>query len=812
MRMLAHLFAAACLVTGLAAFAQEEPAPSDEPAAEDEAPAPAAEPAPSEPPPAESQAAPATVETIPVAIDEPQEEPGDDRTQLDTIQVTSSKRVKSQRDIPGSVGAIRGADLEAMRAQGLRDYVKLVPGVIYADQGNEESVPVIRGISTSLGFGATPVTVGIYMDDMPFADLFSPSSIPDLNPFDLERVEILKGPQGTLFGSGALAGAIRYIVQKPEHGVWQGKAMGTFSQNALSEDLSPVYAAGLNVPVFGDKVALRGVFVKRDEAGVYDMSAHDANGATLRDDKDADGSEQQSARVLGSWRITDDLSLSAFYFDQTTHQDDFGLADQAEDPGSDQFPFPSPRDHDFGGGNVTAVYDFPWARMFGSYNKMTKHNYVAQHQEFGLDLEQQQDNEYVAVFGDDIDGFTQEIRISSPEGGDSNWEWLVGGSYLEYGNESFQYSYIGPDMPDPTATDQVSDQEKAAAQVFATTDQIAYETALFGEVTGKLGDHWELTVGARQYETKLEAKTALCGAQVVALFQQLCYPQQFTDVAKGLNPKFSVRYLHDRHIQAYVLAAKGFQFGGVQVNPPAPGFPESAEQAGYSFGPYKSSELWNYELGVRTEWLDRRLRVDATFFYQDWKDLQMTVSVPLFPTNLNFAVIGNVGRAHSEGAELALEVLPFAGAKFVSAVSLVNAVTDVLFDANSGDGGVRPGTQLPGAPRFQWSNQVAYEHAVPYFTSWVIGPTVTYAYGSVATDQIRPTGTIGEFGTLDARLSLSQPSSRFQPEISLGMNNVTDVRGATYHVGGNTATDGAPYEFKHYNPPRTTVLSVSLRY
>lgn len=773
-------------------------------AAQDEPPAPE---------PAETAAPPPETTTIPVAVSEEPLPAGRDATQLDTIEVTSNKRLKSQRDLPGSVGAIRGADLEQMRAQGLKDYLKLVPGVIYSDQGNEESVPVIRGIASSVGFGATAVTTGIYMDDMPFGDLFTPSSVPDLNPFDLERVEVLKGPQGTLLGSGALAGAIRYIVQKPNHSIWQGKAMGTVSQIDGSEGLSQVYAGAVNMPLLGDAVALRAVGVWREEPGVYDMNAYDVDGNPLREDADADRSEQTSLRLLGSWRATDRLAVSGFWFDQRTHHDDYGLTERFDELQSSQFPFASPRDHEFGGGNLSLNYDFSWAQLLSSSNLMQKHNYVAGHNEFGFGFEQQNDNEYAVISRDDVDGYTQEFRLSSPDGGDdSGWEWLVGASYLNYGNVSFFYSYLGPDRPDPTAAEQVSESDKVTAQVFATTDQTAYETAFFGEVSRRLGEFFEFTVGARQYETELEADTSLCGAQIIALFQQTCYPQQFTDKATGLNPKLSLRYLHSPNIQAYLLAAKGFQFGGIQVNPPAPGFPESAEQAGYSFGPYKSSELWNYELGVRTEWLDRRLRLDATLFYLDWTDLQMTVSVPLFPTNLQFAVIGNVGRAHSEGLELSLDVVPFDGAKFTTSAAFMSAVTDVLFDENAGDGGVQPGTQLPGAPRFQWSSVVAYARELPYFTGWTIGPTLTYAYVGPSPDQIRPTGEIGGYGTLDAQLSLLKGDSPYQPEISVGVNNLTDARGVAYHVGGNKASDGSPFSFNHFVQPRTTVLSISLRY
>ena len=768
----------------------------------------------SPPPQGEAESAdPAPVETVPV---KPLEEsaavkPPKDAVQLDTIQVTANKRVKAQRDIPGSVGAIRGQALESMRAQGMKDYLKLVPGVYLPDQGNEESVPVIRGIATSTAFGATAATTGIYMDEMPFADLFAPSSIPDLNPFDLDRVEVLKGPQGTLFGSGALAGAIRYIVAKPKLGIWEAKAQETVNQTKGSEGISPVTGVAANVPI-GGAAAIRASGVFRKDAGLYDMGAIDNNGNSIRNDVDSDRSKQDSMRVLGSWNVTDDFVASGFWFNQKTHHNDFGFSNKVGELGSDQFPFASPREHDFGGGNLSLTYDFPWLRAFSSTNRMIKHNLLTQHQEFGFDLQHQNANEYVTVLGDEVRGWTQELRLSSPEGQDGSWQWLLGGSFLHYGDSTFQYSYLGPDMPDPKQRSDVSTAGRSAAQVYSEGDQLATEKSIFGEISRKLGERLELTLGGRKYETGLLADTLVCGAQITALFQEQCHPQHFDDVTKGFNPKASLRYLHDRNIQLYLLAAKGFQFGGLQLNPPAPGFPESAQQAGYQFAPYKSSSLWNYELGFRTEWLDRRLRWDTSFFYMDWKDLQLTIAVNLTGTNVPFSLIANVGRAHSEGVESSLDVIPFDGAHVTVNVSFLTAITDVPFDEKNSAGPVPAGSPLPGAPPFQWSTVMSYEHAVPYFESWLLAPTITYAYGGKSLDQIRPTGEVGGDATLDVRLALTSPSSRFQPELSLGVNNLTDVRGSANHLGGKDVVTGAPFSFDHYIQPRTSVLSVSLHY
>jgi outer membrane receptor protein involved in Fe transport len=519
--------------------------------------------------------------------------------------------------------------------------------------------------------------------------------------------------------------------------------------------------------------------------------------------------------VLASWNTPlDGLKASAFYFGQTTHQKDFGLADQPVNLSSDNFPFASPRDHDFGGGNLSLSYDFSWGRLLSSSNRMTKHNYADQHEEFGLGaFANQQANEFMAIFRDDIKGWTQELRLMSPEGGDfTNWEWLVGASFLHYGNSNFQFTWIGQNIDDPKSREDISQAEIAESQVYATADQVASERAFFGEITGRLSEAWEITLGGRQYQTGLLADTVLCGAQTLALFQTLCLPQNFDQKSKGINPKVSVRYVHNRNVQWYWLAAKGFQFGGVQINPPAPGFAQSAQDAGFKFEPYKSSELWNYESGVRTEWLDRRLRFDLTFFYMDWKDLQLTIAVPLEHTTAQFSIIANVGRAHSEGIESALEVLPFTGAKWSTAVCWITAVTDQPIESPSG-GTIVTGTRLPGTPKFQWSNVVAYEHAMPYLPTWNIGPVLTHAFNTKGTDALEPTGTVGGYHTLDARIALAKPDSRYLPEFSLGMNNITDVRGATFHVhGGNVQPGGPDYDFTHFVQPRTVLMSFGMKY
>ena len=752
-------------------------------------------------------AAPAEVETVPVAVDEPEPEMPRDAAELDTITVTAGKRMKSQRDMPASVGAIRGDELEAMRAQGMRDYLKLVPGVSFADQGDDSSVPIIRGIASQTNFGFTAQTTGLYLDEMPFADLTGPQSMPDLNPFDMERIEVLKGPQSTLFGSGALAGAVRYIAHKPVHGLWQGKAYLLSSETRGGGGRAETMAGALNAPLLGDAVALRAVGLRREDPGLYDMSATDANGNALRDEPNADKRQQAAWRGLASWQATDALKLSALHFGQYTDSQDISYP-------MDYAPFPSPSAYRFGGSNLLATYDFDWGTLLSSTNRMSKHTYTRFHQEFLLDQHQQDDNEFYNQLIGDVDGWTQELRLASPEGGAGDWEWLVGAAAMRYDQFIFQYGPMpGPPTTRPRRPEDVSQAQKVSSFIYATIGNDATEQAVFGEATRRLGEHWELTLGLRKYRTELVADTVVSGIQIVGLTGQEESRQHFEPRSSGVNPKAAVRYVHNEHVQWYGLAAKGFQFGGVQLNPPVDAFVTSAEQAGFRFAPYKSSELWNYETGIRTEWLDRRLRFDVGFFYLDWSDLQLTVAVPLSGTDATFGIIANVGRAHSAGIETALEVIPFSGAKVTSAAAWIDAVTDVEFDASSPDGPVPAGTRLPGTPRFAWANVFSYEHTLPFFGNWALNPVLTHSHVGASPDGIRPTGTQGGYDTLDARLAIVKSDSRYQPEISVGINNLTDVRGVTYHSQATAATgSGNTFEQVHFVQPRTAMLSLAFRY
>jgi len=265
-------------------------------------------------------------------------QPAESITTLNDVTVTSSKRKASVRDTPGSVGVVTGSELEKSGAAGLQDYLKLVPGVTLPEIGNELSTPIIRGISTSIVPGSTQATTGIFLDETSLSDPFIPASVPDINPFDLERVEVLKGPVGTLFGADSLAGAIRYIPRKPQLGEFDAKMLAERYSVADGGTISSTLGGEVNLPL-GSEVAVRVVGIYRRYNGLID----DLD--SRRDQADVDRSKQTSTRTIATWKPLDRLQFTALYQYQRTYRADESFADQPYRYERADEPFPTAQDN-----------------------------------------------------------------------------------------------------------------------------------------------------------------------------------------------------------------------------------------------------------------------------------------------------------------------------------------------------------------------------------------------------------------------------------------------------------------------------------
>src|SRR6266478_3205075 len=224
-------------------------------------------------------------------------------TGLEEITVTATKRRENLQDVPFGISALSTKDLERSGAESEQDYLAEVPGVHYSATGRGRSLIVIRGIATDGGnLSNLQKTVEVYVDELPLTDRFSAWTSPDISTFDIERVEVLRGPQGTLFGSGALGGAVRIITNKPDATTFHAKIeVGGATTDGRAGSHS--FKAMVNAPLIEDKLALRFIAFRTHDGGYVDN--------VIRNQRNVDGGTSEGGRAVLEYTPTDALKLRA---------------------------------------------------------------------------------------------------------------------------------------------------------------------------------------------------------------------------------------------------------------------------------------------------------------------------------------------------------------------------------------------------------------------------------------------------------------------------------------------------------------------
>lgn len=745
--------------------------------------APAEAPAPAPVP--EAQPAPEVPTAVAVAAEPARSAAANpDGTYLDTIVVTAGKREQDLRHIAASVSALSGDLLEKAAAQSLEDYLKLVPGVTMNKLDADRGAPIIRGIAADASPGIGSRTTGIFVDEIPLNDLFLVTANIDMNPFDLDRVEIMKGPQGTLFGSSAIAGAIRYITHKPELNLWQAKLLGTYTRT--EGDARPLGAAMVNMPI-GNTAAVRAVGLMRETPGYIDDLE--------RGLEDVGELEQSTYRVLGTWQPLEALGFTATWLAQDSYAADAEFADQVERLERSNTNGPNTRRSEFSVANLVGSYEFDWGTLMSSTSRVTKDNFSDVNADRGLATGGGTDEEVLNAYGEAATtGVVQELRVSAPD--DGAWYWLAGVAYQRF--DSFNTGKNSGPFNPPVGSEDVS-------IAYSEFDAVASESAVFADVTTTWWDDWEVTAGGRYFQTDLEADTLVRGiTQVTAGRTE--YRSHLAMDDSGFNPKLAARHAISPNVTLYALVARGFQFGGVQLAPPNEANEALiAQLGGPEFKPYKSSTLWNHELGARTEWYSGRLQFDATLFHMIWKDLQLA-QIVVSQGRAITTVYTNVGEAHSSGAELSFRIAPARGLSVLTAASFIDAVTAVPLQTSSGN--YPPGTQLPGSARFQLATTFAYEKPFTQLGEWKAGTSLTFAKLGRMYNDLSHTAEYGNYSTIDCAVRLTNQGLRWEPELSFSVANLLDTRGVT----GIGTCAGCPFTDVYFVRPRTSVMSLTVRF
>ena len=714
--------------------------------------------------------APACAQDAPAAAAKAASASGTDDTL--TVVITGGKRRETQREIAGTVTALQGSQLEEAGAKDMEDVFKLAPGVQLNKADPEHSLPTIRGVGTTMNSAATvqQATTGVYIDDVPFTDPWGFVSTVDLAPFDLEGVEVLRGPQGALYGSASLGGALLYVLNRPDPKATDFSLLANVDTVAHGGVGGSLYAMA-NKPLSQD-AAVRAVVFDRYDSGYIDNIGTGT--------KRANDLHQRGGRVMGEVKLTPAVTVTGTFLTQrTTTGDGFAVS---PDPSRLQIdtPTPSTRSSEFSLGYVKVEADLGQAMLTSitaHIDKDSKSETDSTRRAAGIGaLVDPSLPAFPVVEGPSTfkgSATSQEFRIAST--GDAALSYVSGvffqrsifdddSKWIVPGGQALWGSTFGALLPDDTLLHEVD-------------SATAIEAAVFADAEYRLSNGISVGLGGREYHDKVhyDVDSNLLQGPLVATHDQS---------QDGFTPKASVKYRFGDQMW-YALASKGYRFGGVN--------PASGTE-------YKSDSLWNYETGLRLS-VARDFKLDLSAFYVDWKDVQVSSTVDGIdgvPVN----GIANVGKASVKGLEAALNWRVSPDLSLASSIAWTDATTTVAF--TSSNGAVVPsGTALPGTAKFQSSLQGSYYFHGPMQTQGRFDVVHSFiGKRSLAIDQA---GTAQAYNEFDSRVVFTMDHW----EIGAFVNNIADKRGV---AGGQQTTGLGTPNYTDYFLIKPRTIGMSLRY
>lgn len=703
------------------------------------------------------------------AAQSPQAE--DDRAQpepreLDRVVVTAAKREQSVREVPGSVSAVTQQQLQDQGAQSLADYVQKTPGVVFNSYQPGVSHVVVRGITTSAGNPQGQPTTGYFLNDVPLIEPGWTIAIPDIDAFDLNRVEVLRGPQGSLFGSASMGGAVNYIANLADASGFDAAVEAGLS-STRNADVGHSLKGMVNVPVKQDVFAIRAVAQHRGAPGYIDNLGTGEDGAN-----DLSVSGGRLSMLLTPSESTTLTWLSLF---QQIDSDDNAyripeLGDLARYTSTPEFTetditVHSLRwDQDLGWGTLTALasrqeksqdWRFDLTPYLDGYN---------------ADLGTDSDGPLFVNSGGESTGNSYELRLASADS--DRFEWLVGAMVFDtrknlheqLGAPGFAAELDASTDPrfGPGTGAVVSPDGDVFNAFYARVT--GKEQALFGEASIHFNPRWTLSLGGRAFKTRVRVVDTTVGVDVYPL-PSLQTADDNTEES-GFQPKVSLRYRPSDRFMVYALRSEGFRFG-VPNN-------SSVTQHDIPEGS-RSDALVNHELGVRADFADGRLLLDATVFHIDWSDIQLRLQTP--EPVVNYA--GNGGKASSRGVELSTQWRASEHFDWTGSVTWQEARLDedvfILWY-----GTAPKGSRLPGSADWSVANQLNWRFDGTFAPTLMVSHTwlsegisdLNSAVPGVAPNEQ------GDYHQFDARFRMSFGNT----DVTLFGTNLADERGVTRTV------------------------------
>ena len=652
---------------------------------------------------------------------------------LEEIIVTATRRAASIQDIPLNITALSGDLIDRERLSDLAAIAQRVPGMTVADQGPRSgNLLTVRGLSVdSLSAPESTVgnsgggTVATYLGEIPLYI--------DLQLHDMERVEVLIGPQGTLYGAGTLGGAVRYIPHRPRADQTNFALRGDVYELRKARDLGYAAGATVNLPLVDDRLALRASLDYSDDPGFidYDFLVREAGvsnpqpdfddpaavRANLRRKADVNTAETVSGRAaLGYTGERVDGTLTYYYQDrdiggrQINHRDAFGTGHYES---AHRFEEPNERENELLSLELMAELGFAEltsATGYSQYSERGQRDQTDLLLSFGAGFELFPAFAAFTRDRQDEERFSQELRLVSS--GEGALRWIVGGFYndreLRQKNLEFTPGF------DQFAVDNFGGVQLRpdALEYYQTVDDDLSERAVFGELSYQFSAAWQVTVGARWFRFEDDAvqgfdlplaNTVFGGAPPDAIEPML---QRNAVEDDDTIFKFNSSYYLTDHVMAFLTVSEGYRLGGLNPVPPCTDEAPGTEQQVCALPDeilIEADTTTNYELGVHAAFGDSLL-LNASLYYIDWQDIQIADVTK----NGAIPILANGGEARSTGVEVSTQwsispQLSLRGTYAYTAAELTEDAPGLVGGRDAFDG-----DRLPGSPEHQGSLAANY--------------------------------------------------------------------------------------------------------
>lgn len=654
-------------------------------------------------------------------------------TDIEEIIVTATRREQALQTVPLSVHVLTEDEIARLGATEFAGYARTVPGLSFTDGGTGGEKQTIRGISANPWFEVNNGTA-VHLDEVPITSAGGTTG-PPFNPdpvlFDINRIEVLRGPQGTLFGAGSMGGAIRIITNQPDTDQFAA-GVDTLLTSTTDGEIGYGLSGMVNAPLSDGRAALRAVAFQRDLGGFVDN--------VLTGQDDVDNRNISGVRLAGKFAISDNASVTG----RIHYQDRTSDGKTSQEPASgerQQSRIAEPIDDNWTNYNIVFDVGLDWGNLISSTSYMDRtvensadvSGFLTAF--FGLD------NPLTSMNKEVINEFVQEIRLVSAS--DLSFDWLVGAFFQD------QDQNVNQDFPSPgfdALTGGLASMFGPPDNLFVRRENFSLEQfALYGEIAFQFANRFELTAGGRWYD--IDRNYTADNRGLLFVMGQL--QESFSTGESGVIPKAGINFTASEQITLYGVVSAGFRPGG--INPPGaimePSCAMELEALGFTSTPtsYESDSLVNYEAGARFQLPGGRTRINAAAYHIDWSDMQ----------SMRFLFCGtgffeNAGKAQSNGIEFEMS------SRFSDAFdySIAASFNEAELTENAQNFGGMDGDRLPGVPEFTASANANYQFNAIGNKTPTLGLDVQYVGSSYMDFNSATSSKIPSYTVANLRLAL----------------------------------------------------------